>query len=85
MNFMVYEPQTDIATKGDIVCVLSRVWAHQALLSMELCPGKNTSFSVTKLCLTLRDPMDCNMPYFSVLHYLLEFAQMHVHWVCDAI
>ena len=29
--------------------------------------------------------MDCNMPNFPVLHYLLEFAQTHVHWVDDAI
>ena len=25
------------------------------------------------------------MPSFPVLHYLSEFAQTHVHWVCDAI
>ena len=41
--------------------------------------------SVTKLFLTLCDPMDCSMPGFPVLHYLLEFAQIHVHWVIDAI
>ena len=29
--------------------------------------------------------MDCNMPGFPVLHYLLEFAQNHVHWVSDTI
>ena len=29
--------------------------------------------------------MDCSMLGFSVLHYLLEFAQTHVHWVDDAI
>ena len=29
--------------------------------------------------------MDCNMPGFPVLHYLLELAQTHVHWVSDAI
>ena len=29
--------------------------------------------------------MDCSTPAFSVLHYLLEFAQTHVHWVGDAI
>ena len=27
--------------------------------------------------------MDCNMTGFPVLHYLLEFAQIHVHWVGD--
>ena len=29
--------------------------------------------------------MDCSMPDFPVLHYLLEFAQTHIHWVSDAI
>ena len=29
--------------------------------------------------------MDCNMPGFPVLHYLPEFAQIHVRWVGDAI
>ena len=27
------------------------------------------------------DPMDCSTPGFSVLHYHLEFAQAHVHWI----
>ena len=35
--------------------------------------------SVVKLCPTLCDPMDCSTPGFLVLHYLLEFAQIHVH------
>ena len=30
-------------------------------------------------------PIDSRMPGFSVLHCLLEFAQIHVHWVGDAI
>ena len=29
--------------------------------------------------------MGCSMPGFPVLHYLLDFAQIHVHWVSDAI
>ena len=37
--------------------------------------------SVAQLCLTLCDPTDCSTPGFSVLHYLQEFAQTHVHWV----
>ena len=41
--------------------------------------------SVTKLCPTLWDPIDCSTPGFSVLHHLPEFAQTHVHWVGDAI
>ena len=41
--------------------------------------------SVTKLCPTLGHSMDCSVPGFPVLHYLLEFAQTHVHWVDAAI
>ena len=41
--------------------------------------------SVTQLCPTLCNPMDCSMSGFLVLLYLPEFAQTHVHWVDDAI
>ena len=34
---------------------------------------------------TLVTLMDCRTPGFPVLHYFLEFAQTHVHWVGDAI
>ena len=42
-------------------------------------------FVVNQLCLTVCYPMDCSLPGFPVLHYLLQFAQTHVHWVNDAI
>ena len=41
--------------------------------------------SVTQLCPTLCNPMDCSTPGLSVHHQLLEFTQAHVHWVGDAI
>ena len=41
--------------------------------------------SATKSHLTLCDPMDCSMPGFPVIHYLLELAQTPVHWGHDAI
>ena len=47
-----------------------------------------TSFcccSVAQSCPTFCDPTDCSTPGFPVLHYLLEFTQIHVHWVSDAI
>ena len=57
------------------VCIL---WNdHQNKSSYNCC-------SVTQLCLTLWDPMDCSMPGFPVLHHLLELAQTQVHWVGDA-
>ena len=39
--------------------------------------------SVAKLCPTPCDPTDCRTPDSSVLHYLLGFAQIQVHWVGD--
>ena len=41
--------------------------------------------SVAQSCPTLCNSMDCSTPGFPVFHYLLEFAQTHVHWVDDAI
>ena len=35
--------------------------------------------------LSLWDPMDCSTPGSPVLHYLLEFAQIHVRGVSDAL
>ena len=29
--------------------------------------------------------MDCSTPGFPVLHYLLDFAQTHIHWASNAI
>ena len=41
--------------------------------------------SVAQSCLTLYNRMDCSVPAFPVLPYLLEIVQTHVHWVTDAI
>ena len=43
------------------------------------------SCSVAKSCQNLCNPVDCSMPGFPVLHGLLEFVQIHVHWLSDAI
>ena len=40
--------------------------------------------SVTQSCSTLGSPTECGTPGFPVLHYLLEFAQTHVHGYDDA-
>ena len=41
--------------------------------------------SVAKSCSALCDPMDCSVLGSPCLHYLPEFAQIHVQWVSDAI
>ena len=39
--------------------------------------------SVTQLCPTFCDPMDCSMPGFPVHNQLPELTQTHVHQVSD--
>ena len=41
--------------------------------------------SVAKSCSTVHDPMDYSMPDSPVPHHLPESAQVHVHWIGDAI
>ena len=53
--------------------------------SAEHLPKSVVCCSVTKLCLTLCDPMDCRTPGLPVHHQLPELTQTHVHRVSDAI
>ena len=46
---------------------------------------KNQFRSVTQLCPTLCDPMDCSTPGLPAHRQLLKLAQTHVHRVGDAI
>ena len=41
--------------------------------------------SVAKSCLSLCNHMDCSTPGFPAPHLLLEFAQVHILWLNDAI
>ena len=41
--------------------------------------------SVTQLCPTLWDPMNCSTPSLPIHHQLPESTQTHVLWVSDAI
>ena len=42
-------------------------------------------YSVAKSCPALCNPMEFSLPGFPVLHHLLEFALIYIHWVGDAI
>ena len=46
---------------------------------LHLPPQVNSCCSVLQWCPTLCNAMNCSRPGFSVLHYFLEFAQVHVH------
>ena len=45
----------------------------------------NCYCSVTQSCPTLCEPMDCSTPGFCVFNQVLQLAQTHVRWVCNAI
>ena len=48
-------------------------------------PVRRKRCSVDKLCLTLCDPIDYSTSDFLVIFCLPKFAQIHVHWLGDAI
>ena len=62
----------------------SRAHGDRTLLEHRA-PQTRNCCSVAKLCPTLGHFTDCNMPGLPVLHNLLQFAQVHAHWVSDAI
>ena len=70
---------------GDTIIALTdcMVWKHRWTLNKALLPF--CCCSVVKSCPTLCNPIDCSKPASSVLYYLPEFTQIHVHWVGDAI
>ena len=68
----------------DFKRLLQRSCAASGVVSLTLKTWK-CCCSVAKSSPTLCNPMDCSMSGFPVFHYLLEFAQIHVHWVSDAI
>ena len=59
------------------------LWILHGVSSWSTCIHQFSS--VTQLCLTVCNHMNCSMPGFPVHHQLLELARTHVHWVSDAI
>ena len=57
----------------------------ECFLCVNIDNGHNQLSSVSQLCLTLCDPMDCSSSGFPVHHQLLEPTQTHVHHIGDAI
>ena len=78
-----------------VSCTGRWILYHWATLGLDIWPTKRQRivyvFSLLLLllfscsaCWILCDPMDCSTPGFLILHYLLESAQIRVHWVDDA-
>ena len=90
ISIYIFEGIEDIVQREDIVRRYSskrmgKLWnSHFTEWEREFTRNKDCC-SVTQLCLILCNPMDYNAPGFPALHYLPEFAQIHVHRVSDAI
>ena len=56
------------------------LWVRKSQGVINLC-----CCSVIQSCLTLCDHMDCSTPGLPVPHHLLEFAQVHVHFINNAV
>ena len=64
----------------DVSFLLHLPSSHASLLDIMLLFSRSVCCcSVGQSCQTLCDPMDGSTPSFRILHYLLEFVQIHVH------
>ena len=74
-------PLNDLALMQDWNDVFTGI-SFQVSLSIHIPPPHISSLFhclVSCSCPTLCRPMDCSTPGSSVLHYLPEFAEIHVH------
>ena len=80
-----WSPRVYFQRNGPFLCIFSGLW--QCLVGMVLDYFLNLSCccSAPKSCFPLCDPMDCSPPGLPIPHHLPELAQVHVHWVSDAI
>ena len=62
-------------------------WTELYLVALPLfsLPYCSLCCSVPWPCPTLCNPMDWTMPGFSVLHYIPEFVQTHIHWSIESM
>ena len=65
--------------------IISRSYLEKDILSMCVLVASVQFSSVSQLCPTPCDPMDCSNPGHPVHHQLLESTQAHVHRVSYAI
>ena len=74
-------PTTDVVQGGEHTQI-----SRANFLCCRILQRASVQFSsVTQLCPTLYDSMNCSMPGLPVHHQLPEFTQTHVHRVGDAI
>ena len=87
VNFLLYQTYSScpyhVAATLPSYNNLSQLQYGNSFPCLLLCQHQFSS--VTQSCPTLCDPMNRSTPGLPVHHQLLEFTQMHVHQVRDAI
>ena len=73
-------PQVQIFHNLSFLSLVYQMLNREMKPTAESCSSVQFS-SVTQLCLTLCDPMDCSTPGFPVHHQFPELTQNHVHQV----
>ena len=73
-------------TKKHVYMYVTKSPCYTAVIRQNIVSQLSVQFSsVTQLCPTFCNPMNCRTPGFSVHHQLPELTQTHVHRVGDAI
>ena len=71
-----------------VPCIGSQIlnhWTTREAKTRTLIQLGSCSCSVSHLCPNFCNPMDCSTPGLPVPHRLLEFLQVHVHCIQDAV
>ena len=71
--------------KSTLICNTTHLAFKTKMIQINQVVTVHCCCSVTQLCPTLCDPMDCSTPGLSVHHHLLKFTQVHVQCTGDAI
>ena len=81
VSLLVSDLKTHHQAKRNINC---SQWCHHPEI-LRLSPPDVDAVQLLSCVQLFCKLMDCGIPDFLVLPYLLEFSQTHVHWVGDAI
>ena len=85
---LVYNSQIEGRLSGSSlynVSSIRQIFSSVIFIHVTLASASVQLSSVTQLCLTLCNPMDCSTPGLPVHHQLPESTKTHVHCVGDAI
>ena len=78
-------PQTWVVVTQTVWPVLPKIFILWPFTEIVCCLLGCVAVVQLPSCVWLCNAMDCSMSGLPVLHHLLEFAQVHVHFIGDAI